>query len=126
MSTESRRKRGEEMFRKVTLADPPPPGNTVTDFTLDSVFAEVWSRPGLTWKERRWISLTAAAMTGSPVAIKYHVAAALKSGDITPVEMEEFIIHFAHYAGWPRAAVVQMEVRAALAELKLPKTGKEP
>ena len=124
MDSSDRRSRGQQMFRKVTLTEPPPPGSAFTEFTLDSVFAEVWSRPGLTWKERRWISLTAAAMTGSPVAIKSHVYSALKSGDITPAEMEEFLIHFAHYGGWPRAAIVQIEIRTALAEIKSSKQGK--
>lgn len=125
MSSNDRRSRGQEMFRKVTLTAAPPPGSAVTEYALDSVFAEVWSRPGLTWKERRWISLTAAASTGSSVAIRFHVSAALKSGDITPAEMDEFLIQFAQYGGWARAALVQMEVSAALEEIKSSKQEKK-
>ena len=34
--------------------------------------------------------------------------AALASGDITREELQEFVLHFAYYAGWPRASALEM------------------
>ena len=118
MDNSERRSRGEEMFREVVMMEPPPPGELFTDFTVEEVFGNVWTRPGLTRKERRWICLATVAMTGSQVAINTHVITALKSGDITPEEMKEFVVHFAHYGGWPRASVVHIEVCGAIAALQ--------
>ena len=115
MDSSERRARGEEMFREVTLMEPPQERDLFMDFTMEEVFGSVWSRPGLTRKERRWICLATVAMTGSQVAISSHVNFALQSGDITPEEMLEFIVHFAHYGGWPLASVIYTAVLAAIA-----------
>lgn len=120
MDNDDRRKRGERMFQEVTLMEPFEPDDIFMEFTLDEVFGDVWSRPGLTRKERRWISLTTVAMSGSPTAIKVHFTTALQSGDITPEEMMEFLVQFAHYAGWPLTAEVHAVVRGAIAALDKP------
>jgi 4-carboxymuconolactone decarboxylase len=73
---------------------------------LDFVFAEVWARPGLTRKERRWITLTAVAAVAQPGPIRAHLRAALESGEISMAEMREFVLHFAVYLGWPLASFV--------------------
>lgn len=118
MDISEKRSRGEKMFREITMMEPPQGDDVFMEFSLEELFGNVWSRPGLTRKERRWISLATAAMTGSPVAIKSHVNFALQSGDITPEEMIEFVVHFAHYGGWPLASVLHMEVRTAIAALQ--------
>lgn len=80
---------------------------------LDFVHGEVWSRPGLDRTSRRWISLSCAGLAGAAGPIEDHVQAALGSGDITLSELDEFVLHFAVYAGWPKASVVQAVVDAA-------------
>ncbi len=118
MDTSSRRERGEQMFREVVLREPPQGDDVFMDFTVEEIFGSVWTRPGLTRKERRLITLATVAMTGSSLAINSHVNTGLQSGDITPEEMMELVIHFAHYGGWPRAVVLHREVLAAIAALK--------
>lgn len=106
MTDTEHRKRAEAMYREVTVSEPGVPQDPFTEATLDQVFGSVWTRPGLDRKERRWITLATVAMTGSPVAIEHHVSSALASGDISRDEFNEFVLHFAHYAGWPLAATV--------------------
>ncbi len=112
-----RRARGEAAYRDVMGGDPPPPLDPYTaQGVLDTVFSEVWTRPGLTRKERRLISLTCVGAAASPGAMEAHLRGALDSGDLTLEEMEEFILHFAFYAGWPKAAAFEtvfMNYRAA-------------
>ena len=69
----------------------------VADVVIDQVFAEIWTRPGLTRKERRWIAITCASMAGVPFAMETHIGATLKTGDITVEEMREFVVQFAAY-----------------------------
>jgi 4-carboxymuconolactone decarboxylase len=108
---DDRWERGSRVFTEVTGLPAPNRGDDyVADVVVDQVFAEVWTRPGLTRKERRWISITCACMTGAPVAMEAHFGAALTTGDISIIELREFVIHFAAYAGHPRATAA----RAAL------------
>ncbi len=77
---------------------------------LDFVFAEVWNRPGLSRRNRRWVTLACVCAADTVGPIEAHVYAALKSGDITFDEMQEFVLHFAVYCGWPKASLAEMEV----------------
>ena len=108
---DDRWQRGAEVFSEVTGMPAPNRGDDyVADVVIDQVFAEIWTRPGLTRKERRWIAITCACMTGATIAMETHFGAALRTGDISLDELREFIVHFAAYAGYPRAT----EARAAL------------
>ena len=46
-----------------------------------------------------------------------HFGAALATGDISMNELREFVIHFAAYAGHPRAAAARVALDAAWAQL---------
>ena len=52
------------------------------------------------------LACVAAAAVDEP--IQQHVYAALASGDITREEFQEVVLHFAYYAGWPRASALEM------------------
>ena len=117
MDSAERRARAERMYREVTTTDPFPPQDSYTETTLDAVFGELWTRPGITRKERRWITLTCVGFSAAPTPIAYHIRAALVSGDISRGEMEEFILHFAHYAGWPLSSTMYTEFTRLCAEL---------
>ncbi len=116
MTDDERWERGAEIFSEVTGLPAPSRGDDyVADVVIDQVFAEIWTRPGLTRKERRWISITCACMTGAPLAMETHFGAALRSGDMSVEELREFIIHFAAYAGHPRATAARVALDAAAA-----------
>jgi 4-carboxymuconolactone decarboxylase len=80
--------------------DPLPFHEGVTDF----VFSEVWTRPGLSRRDRRWITLTCVGVAGPGRHMDAHVYAALKSGDITLDEMREFVLQLAVYSGFPNGS----------------------
>ena len=82
----------------------------------EHLFAQIWTRPGLTIKERRLISLSVAAAVGSTEGFAAHLRGGLESGDLTEAELWEWLIHFTQYAGYPKAAPVWAEYRRLLAE----------
>lgn len=82
----------------------------------EQVFAQIWTRPGLSMRDRRLVSLTAAAYAASPPGYISHIEGALDSGDLSPDELWEWLIHFTSYAGYPKAAPVWAEIRIALAK----------
>ena len=107
---------GGEMFHQVTGLPIPDRGDDyIADVVIDQVFAEIWTRPGLTRKERRWISITCACMSGATVAMEAHLSAALQTGEISVHELREFVIHFAAYAGHPQATAARAALEAAMA-----------
>jgi 4-carboxymuconolactone decarboxylase len=105
MTETSKRDRAKAMFREVNQFPASDPPDFFQETSLDHIFGEVWTRPGLARKERRWITLTTIAMTRAQPAMDIHIRSALQSGDISREEMGEFAAHFAHYAGFPIATV---------------------
>ena len=118
MEDVEKRKRAKAMFREVNRFPASDPPDFFQETSLDHVFGDVWTRPGLTRKERRWITLTTVAMTGAQPAMDIHVRSALESGDITREEMGEFASHFAHYAGFPIATVFYTAFMRIAAEIE--------
>lgn len=85
---------------------------------LNFVFGEMWRRPGLDERARRWITLVGVAESSSDTPIKSHIYAAMKSGNATFDEMNEFVLQYAVHAGWPRGSVIQGAVFAMADNLK--------
>lgn len=101
---DERARRGRETFRSVFGID--SPSDPATPFQVaarDFVFSEVWSRPGLDRRSRRWITLACVTAAGAPAAMRAYARAALDSGDITLVELREFVLQFAVFQGFPKA-----------------------
>jgi 4-carboxymuconolactone decarboxylase len=102
---------GAENFKSVMIFQAPPP--TVPYFEsgiLNFVFGEMWMRPGLDQRARRWVTLVGVADSSSTTPIRTHIYAAMASGNATLPEMHEFVLQYAVHGGWPRASVLQATV----------------
>ena len=78
MSDSDKRKRGMETFEKVMrFAPPDPTGDSFLEVTVDHLFADVWSEPGLSIRERRLVTLTVLAGLGNESVLKIHAGAAI-------------------------------------------------
>jgi 4-carboxymuconolactone decarboxylase len=115
---DERREVGRRTFEEVNGFAAPRSEVPLIEMTVDHVFGEIWNRPGLTRKERRWIAITGVASAGAELALKIHVGAALRSGDITVEELREAVAHFAVYQGYPRATVFNAVVEEAWATMQ--------
>ncbi|SEH89242.1 4-carboxymuconolactone decarboxylase [Mycolicibacterium rutilum] len=83
----------------------------------DPLAARVWSRPGLTRRDRRFVTLTCVCAAEPVDQIDAHMYAALASGDIAFNELLEFVLHFAVYCGWPKGSQAEGSARAQAARL---------
>jgi 4-carboxymuconolactone decarboxylase len=101
-------------FQDVNTYPPAAPPNVFRQAAIDVIFGQVWTRPGLTRRQRRWVSLTAAGLAGPGVGLSVHVYGALNSGDISVTEMGEFLLHFSCYAGWPQTNPLDAALTEAL------------
>jgi len=105
-----RTEHGRRVFADVMTFPPPEDAAPATTNMLDFVFAEVWERPGLSRRDRRFITLPCVAAADAEIPLRDHVYAALNSGDLTITEMREAVLHFAVYSGWPKASRFNMFV----------------
>lgn len=107
-----RSKRGRQHFAEVMTFGPPDDTSPIANGLVDFVFAEIWSRPTLSRRDRRFITLACVADADAQEPLEQHVYAALNSGDVTIGEMRETVLHFAVYGGWPKASRFNMAVDA--------------
>ena len=100
-----RSERGRRAFAEVMTFAAPEDSTPATEHGLiDFVFGEVWSRPTLSRRDRRFVTLPCVAAADAEEPLRDHVYAALNSGDISIAEMRETVLHFAVYSGWPKAS----------------------
>lgn len=115
---EARTETGRRRYREVMVSDAPPPVSPyLSQGVVDSVFGELWDRPGLSRRDRRFITLACVAAAAVDEPINQHVYAALASGDISREEFQEVVLHFAYYAGWPRASALEMAYYRVVARI---------
>tara|TARA_R110002020_G_scaffold32448_2_gene99821 strand:+ start:2427 stop:2816 length:390 start_codon:yes stop_codon:yes gene_type:complete len=71
-------------------------------FITEGAWGSVWSRPGLTKRERSLITLALLAALGHDEEVAMHVRATVNTG-ATPDDIKEALLHVAVYAGVPAA-----------------------
>lgn len=117
MPNEEQRRRGQAVFETVMgFPAPPAAGDPFYDATVDHLFADVWSRPGLSVRDRRLVTLTVLMSLGHEPTLRLHLGAAMRSGDLSDAEIDELVLHVTHYAGWPVGALASQLVRQLRAE----------
>lgn len=72
------------------------------DFITEGAWGSVWSRPGLTRRERSMITIALLAALGHTEEVAMHVRATANTG-ATPQDIKEALLHVAVYAGVPAA-----------------------
>lgn len=108
---EQRLTEGAANFKQVMVLRAPPPNVAYFEAgILNFVFGEMWMRPGLDQRARRWITLVGVASSSSMIPIRSHTYAAMASGNASVQEMHEFVLQYAIHGGWPRASVMQSVV----------------
>ena len=119
MADDERSQRGRDTFQAVMgFPAQPAPATPLLQAAQDFIFSEVWSRPGLDRRSRRWITLACVTAAGASTAMRAYAKAALDSGDITMAELREFILQFAVFQGFPKAVEFELMLNTLEAELK--------
>jgi 4-carboxymuconolactone decarboxylase len=119
----TRHEEGSASFQQNMLFGGPPPKTAYFEAgIINFVFGEMWSRPALDQRARRWLTLVGVGNSSSSTPIRSHVWSAMASGNATREEMYEFVLQYAIHSGWPRASVMQGAVleQAARVEKGLP------
>ena len=114
----------EQVYGKDLLPLSAKPGDSPwADETVTHLFARIWSRPGLSVRDRRLLVIGATAALGRAELIEIQVLGALRNGELNETELEEVLLQLAFYVGWPNATAVSRAIQAALQQHR---SGSEP
>ncbi|MEU2038600.1 carboxymuconolactone decarboxylase family protein [Nocardia niwae] len=86
--------------------------------TADHLFADIWSRPGLTVRDRRLLLLGALAAQGAIDTAGIQIGAALRNGELTEDQLHEIAVFLCHYVGWPNGTKLDLLVGTIVAQQK--------
>ncbi|MUL47703.1 carboxymuconolactone decarboxylase family protein [Mycobacterium sp. CBMA293] len=81
-------------------AMPDMPGDYFA-LTADHLFGNIWSRPGLSMRDKRLMTLTCVTALGISELAEIQVNAALANEEFTEDELKEMAIFLTHYLGFP-------------------------
>jgi 4-carboxymuconolactone decarboxylase len=84
------------------------------DLTIETLFGDVWERPGLSKRDRSLITV-AALVAMNRAELKFHLERALQNG-LSKDELVEAITHLAFYSGWPTSMTALGMAKAVFAE----------
>ncbi len=100
-----KRERGMQVMAEVyswgTVPDIPSDYFAVT---AGHLFGDIWTREGLTVRERRLMLFGVIAALGETSVLPVQLDAALANEEFTPDQLREIALFLTHYVGWPRGA----------------------
>ena len=85
------------------------------EFTTGHLFGQVWSRPGLSLRDRALVTLSVLLAVDADRGSMNHLRYAHNLG-ITEEEIRELIIQVGFYAGWPKGAHAMARFTKILSE----------
>ncbi len=90
-------------------------GEELVELSLISHWGLLWSREGLSRRDRSLATLSMLIALGAENELKTHVRVGLNNG-LTKDEVAELIYHAVGYVGGPRAVAARTAIREALSE----------
>ena len=72
--------------------------------TIDHLFAEVWSRPGMSIRDRRLVLIGIIAAQAEVETLEIQLRAALHKGELTTDDVREIVVLLPYYIGYPRSS----------------------
>jgi 4-carboxymuconolactone decarboxylase len=115
---ELRRKGLEKMNEVYGWEMPDVEGDPYFDLTVEHLFGAIWTRPGLSMRDKRIMTLTAVTAVGNRDLAEIQINAALLNGELTETELKEMALFLTHYLGFPLGSTFNGAVSAVVAKRK--------
>jgi 4-carboxymuconolactone decarboxylase len=100
--TTEQRQKGLDMMSKVYGWEMKDGPGDFFAHTADHLFGEVWTREGLSIRDRRLLLLGALAATGQTDVAEIQAGAALGNGELDGDQLREIALFLCYYVGWPQ------------------------
>ncbi len=114
--TDDRRQRGLAKMSEVYGWEVKDGPGDFFGITVDHLFADIWTRPGLTMRDRRLLLIGLLTGQGLQDVTDIQIGAALRNAELGPDELREIGIFLLHYAGWPTGSRLCMQVEKLIGE----------
>lgn len=99
------RRRGLDKMNEVYSWEMPNiEGDAYFDLTVDHLFGSIWTRPGLSMRDKRLMTLAVVTALGEQGLAEVQVNAALANEELTEHELKEMAIFLTQYVGFPRGS----------------------
>ncbi len=112
------RRKGLDKMKEVYGWDMPDLPGDYFALTADHLFADIWSRPGLSMRDKRIMTLSVVTALGLPDLAEIQVSAALRNEEMTAAELREMAIFITHYVGFPLGSTFNSVVEKVIAANK--------
>lgn len=112
------RRKGLDKMKEVYGWDMPDLPGDYFALTADHLFADIWSRPGLSMRDKRIMTLSVVTALGLPDLAEIQVNAALANEEMTEDELREMAIFITHYVGFPLGSTFNTVVEKVAAKRK--------
>jgi 4-carboxymuconolactone decarboxylase len=93
-------------------------GNAYFDLTVDHLFGTIWTRPALSMREKRIITLAVVTALGQQDLAEVQLNAALQNEELTEQELREMAIFVTHYVGFPLGSGLNGTIERVIAKRK--------
>ncbi|OBF97313.1 carboxymuconolactone decarboxylase family protein [Mycolicibacter sinensis] len=90
-------------------------GDPYFDLTVDHLFGSIWTRPGLSMRDKRIMTLTAVTAIGNRDLAEIQINAALLNGELTETELKEMAVFLTQYLGFPLGSALNGAVDVVVA-----------
>ena len=92
-------------------------GDFVT-YTVDHLFGDIWTRPGLDVFQRRLLTIGVLAALGRTDLLDVQFQSALDNAEVDESQVREMVVHLTHYVGWPLGTGVNEAAERVIARRK--------
>lgn len=93
-----------------------PMGGPVGELVYDFHFGEIWCRPEMSRRDRSLCVISILVALSMPAQLSFHIPAGLNHG-LSREEVEEVMVQFVIYGGFPRSVVGMASAKQAFKKL---------
>jgi 4-carboxymuconolactone decarboxylase len=95
------RRKGLDKMNEVYAWDMPDMPGDYFALTVDHLFGSIWTRPGLSMRDRRMAVIAVLTAQGQSDLLEIQVNAVLHNEEMTLAELRELALFITHYVGFP-------------------------
>jgi 4-carboxymuconolactone decarboxylase len=110
------RRTGLEKMNEVYAWEMPDMPGEFFALTVDHLFGRIWTRPGLSMRDRRMMLIGVLTTLGQEELLEVQVNAVLQNDELTREELREMAIFLTHYVGFPLGAKLDGVIKRVTAK----------
>jgi 4-carboxymuconolactone decarboxylase len=118
MSKDELRKKGLQKMNEVYGWEMPDMPGEFFALTVDHLFGTIWTRPGLSMRDRRMMLFGVLTALGQEELMEVQINAVLQNEELTREELREMAIFLTHYVGFPLGSKLDGAVKRVTAKRK--------